>query len=107
MESPSEGNAEMAGPKGLDVEIYEGKVVAVWFGCLMLPFEVHYCKPGRGQEMKEAHKQMMEAVNSGKFDPMLIMQERMGQAYQTYEANGKPDKFVYTEPDEERRSREE
>lgn len=38
----------------LDVETYEGKVVAVWFRCQMLPFEQHDVKADRAAQMTRA-----------------------------------------------------
>lgn len=30
----------MARPRKLDIEVHKGRIVAVWFGCVALPFEV-------------------------------------------------------------------
>ena len=44
------------GPSGgitLDVEVHEGKVIAVWFGCLKLPFKMHTADKRRADDMSK------------------------------------------------------
>ncbi len=41
----------------LDVETYNGKVVAVWFRCMMLPFNQEDVDKSRAKEMIEAYKE--------------------------------------------------
>jgi len=42
------------GTKYLDVEVYEGEVVAVWFRCQQLPFKVTEVNQSRAAEMRRA-----------------------------------------------------
>jgi len=46
----------------LDVEVYKGKVVAVWFRCAMLPFEQFNVDKDRAQEMATAELNPMVGV---------------------------------------------
>jgi hypothetical protein len=39
----------------LDVEVHEGKVVAVWFRCAMLPFRQCDCDADRAASMNAAY----------------------------------------------------
>lgn len=41
-------------PKKLDIEVFRGKVVALWLGCLRLPFEVIEVDSQRAKEMDGA-----------------------------------------------------
>lgn len=36
----------------ITIEVHEGTVIAVWFRCMALPFEVQHCGKTRVQEMK-------------------------------------------------------
>jgi len=40
------------GNMSLDVEVYKGKVVSVWYRCAMLPFEEHKVNKQRAEEMR-------------------------------------------------------
>lgn len=39
----------------LDIEMFEGKVVSVWFRCMLLPFTEHEVKENRASEMRGAY----------------------------------------------------
>lgn len=39
----------------LDVEIHDGRVVAVWYRCQQLPYQVTTVSPERSAEMDEMH----------------------------------------------------
>lgn len=39
----------------LDVEVFEGRVVAVWFRCQRLPYHAAEVDPGRAAEMDNLH----------------------------------------------------
>lgn len=43
---------------GLDVEVHNGEVVAVWYRCSMLPFKQVEVDEERSREMKRAHSEV-------------------------------------------------
>ena len=71
------------GPKKLDVELdNRGHVVAVWFGCLALPYSECYVNVERQGEMRRMYEEMDVRIKFGEFDPIEILQGRLeGQAY--------------------------
>lgn len=38
-------------PRKLDIEVYQGRIVAVWLGCLRLPFEVTEVDTSRAKDL--------------------------------------------------------
>ena len=99
---------DMSGPQKIDVEVRNGLVVAVWFGCLHLPFEQHEVGSEREDNMNDMYGDLYKSINEGRFKPMDIFQERLeGQAY-GYDDQGnvlKPP-VPYAPPSDEITSRE-
>jgi hypothetical protein len=87
-------------PKKLDIEIYNGRVVAVWYGCLALPFDQHDSDWERALEMMRMTKQLNEDIEAGKIDAMDMLHTRMEQrAYQNrYNEDGTSKPLELYEP---------
>lgn len=99
-------------PDKLDVEVYDGEVVAVWFGCLALPFEIHKIDAERCVEMRHMSANMNESIKNHTYDPTAILTKRLERAangYRGYDNNGNIVKASpkYTPPSDEIKSREE
>lgn len=49
----------------LDVEVYQGRIVSIWHGCLALPFEVHEVDSERADEMISMNESNFKAEDKG------------------------------------------
>lgn len=52
----------------VNVELFRGQVVAVWFRCRTLPFTQHENGPGRAAEMKDAYRQSPPPIKAIVFE---------------------------------------
>lgn len=96
----------MTQPKRLDVEVYQGKVVAVWFGCVALPFTIHNCNEERGRDMISMTNRIEEDINNKNFDPSSLLTNRLRWAYGP-PTQDQPTPYQYHPPSEDITSREE
>lgn len=72
----------MQKPRKLDVEVFCGRVVGVWFGCLLLPFEEHETSTERALELKRLTRELDEHIEDGSLTAMDLLDMRLhGQAY--------------------------
>lgn len=77
----------MPKPKRLDVEVFNGKVVAVWFGCISLPFDEHECDNQRAIEMIRMTRELNDNIEAGKFDAMDLLTTRLEHRAYSYRYN--------------------
>lgn len=90
----------MSKPKRLDIEVFNGSVVAVWFGCLALPFDEHEADTERAIEMVRMTRNLNEDIEAGKIDAADILYNRLeAQAYcNRYNEDGTPKQLELYEP---------
>lgn len=64
-------------PKKLDVEMKDGKVVAIWFGWLALPFRVSEAGKERARQMTYMSKSLNENADKGDSRMMDLLEKRL------------------------------